>query len=86
MRRLGKMFLFVSFDFSDVAEQLKFSEVILQVIGSSSFVKGEIVQTLDTQESSCGQDSVIDKFPLLAIVNIWNRGSVVGLVEAFMDW
>ena len=85
MRRLGKMFFLVSFDFSDIAEQLNFAEVILQVIGSSSFVRGEIVQTVDTHESSCGHDSVIDKFPLPVRVNVWKRGSVAGLVEAFID-
>ena len=85
MRRLGKAFSFVSFDFIDSAEQLNFSEVILQVNGSSNFVRGDIVQTLDIQEFSSGQDSVIDRFPVLAIVKLWRRGSVVELTEAFMD-
>ena len=85
MRRLGKVFSFVSFDFIDSAEQLNFSEVILQVIGSSSFVRGDIVQTLDIQEFLSGQDSVNDRFPVLAIVKLWRRGSVVELTEAFMD-
>ena len=85
MRRLEKVFLLVSFDFSDSAEQLNFSEVILQVIGSSSFVRGDIVQTLDIQEFLSGQDSVNDRFPVLAIVKLWRRGSVVELTEAFMD-
>ena len=43
MRRLGKVFSFVLFDFIDSAEQLNFSEVILQVVGKFSFVKGDIV-------------------------------------------
>ena len=85
MRRLGKVFSFVSFDFIDSAEQLNFTEVILQVIGSSSFVRGDIVQTLDIQEFLSGQDSVNDRFPELAIVKLWRRGSVVELTEAFMD-
>ena len=54
MRRLGNVFSFVLFDCIDSAEQLNFSDVILQVIGSSSFVRGDIVQTLDIQEFSSG--------------------------------
>ena len=79
------MFSFVLFDCIDSAEQLNFSDVILQVIGSSSFVRGDIVQTLDIQEFLSGQDSVNDRFPVLAIVKLWRRGSVVELIEAFMD-
>ena len=85
MRRLGKVFSFVLFDFIDSAEQLNFSEVILQVVGNSSFVRGAIVQTLDIQEFLSGQDSVNDRFPVLAIVKLWRRGSVMELTEAFMD-
>ena len=85
MRRSGKVFSFVLFDIIDSAEQLNFSEVILQVVGNSSFVRGAIVQTLDIQEFLSGQDSVNDRFPVLAIVKLWRRGSVVELTEAFMD-
>ena len=79
------MFSFVLFDCIDSAEQLNFSDVILQVIGSSNFVRGAIVQTLDIQEFSSGQDSVNERLPVLAIVKLWRRGSVVELTEAFMD-
>ena len=48
MQRLGRMFFCVTLDLIGIEEQLRFSEVRLQVIGSSSFVKGEMVQALDT--------------------------------------
>ena len=85
MRRSGKVFSFVLFDIIDSAEQLNFSEVILQVVGKFSFVKEDIVQSLDIQEFLSGQDSVNDRFPVLAIVNLWRRGSVVELTEVFID-
>ena len=49
MRRLGRMLFCVTLDLIDIAEQLRFSEVRLHVIGSSSFVEGEMFQALDTQ-------------------------------------
>ena len=85
MRWWGKWISFVSLDLSDTAEQLNFSEVSLQVTGSSSFVKEEMVQFVDIQDSSCGQDSVIVMFPKISSVNVWNSGSEAGLAEAFME-
>ena len=48
IRRLGRMFFCVTLDLIGIAEQLRFSEARLHVIGSSSFVNGEMVQALDT--------------------------------------
>ena len=44
-----------------------------------------MVHALDIHLSSCKHDSVIEKFPLLEMVIVWIRGSVVDLVVAFMD-
>ena len=86
MRWWGKWISFVSLDLSDTAEQLNFSEVSLQVTGSISFVREEMVQFVVIQVSSFGHDSVIVIFPVIRSVNVWNRGSKAGLAEAFMEW
>ena len=86
MRWWGKWISLVSLDLSDTAEQLNFSEVSLQVTGSSSLVREEMVQFVVIQVSSFGQDSVIVMFPGIRSVNVWNSGSGVGLAEAFMEW
>ena len=86
MRWWGKWISLVSLDLSDTDEQLNFSEVSLQVTGSSNFVREEMVQFVVIQLSSFGQDSVIVMFPGIWMVNVWNSGSEVGLAEALMEW
>ena len=68
-----------------MAEQLNFSEVSLQVTGSSSRVKDEIVQFCVFQDSFVGQDSVIVIFVGSCSVNVWNKGLVVRPAEALID-
>ena len=86
MRWWGKWISFVSLDLRDTAEQLNFSEVSLQVTGSSSLVKEEMVQFFAIQDCLFGHDSVIVIFPRICSVNVWNSGSEAGLAEAFMEW
>ena len=68
-----------------MAEQLNFVEVSLQVTGSSSRVKEEMVQFWVIQDWFNGQDSVIVIFSWSCKVNVWNRGLVVELAEALID-
>ena len=68
-----------------MAEQLNFSDVSLQVTGSSSRVKDEMVQFCVFQDCSVGQDSVIVMFFGSCSVNVWNKGLVVRPAEAFID-
>ena len=68
-----------------MAEQLNFSEVNLQVTGSSSRVKDEIVQFCVFQDCLVGQDSMIVIFFGSCSVNVWNKGLLVRLAEALID-
>ena len=74
----------VSADRKDIAEQLNFLEVILHVIGSSSLVWEAMVQFVDDQLFSLGQDSVMDIFPEIRRVNVWNSGLEEGTAVAFI--
>ena len=85
MRWWGKWISFVSLDLSDTAEQLNFSEVSLQVTGSSSRVKEDMVQFFVIQDCFIGHDSVIVIFPEICSVNVWNRELEVGPAEALTD-
>ena len=62
------MFFLVSLDLIGMAEQFRYSDVRLHVVGSSSFVKGSMVHVSDIHLSLCKQDSIIEKFPLLKMV------------------
>ena len=68
IRRIGRIFFIVTLDLIGIAEQLRYSDARLHIVGSSSFVKGDMVQALDIHLSLCRQDSVIEKFPLLEMV------------------
>ena len=68
-----------------MAEQLNFSDFILQVIGSSNLVKVGIVHFLVTQDWFVGHDSIIVMFFGIWSVNVWNSGLGVGPVEALID-
>lgn len=86
MRWSGKCISFVSLDVRDTAEQLNFSDFILHVMGSSSFVKVVTVHFLEIQVWLVGHDSIIVMFFGIWRVNVWNNGLVVGPVEALIDW
>ena len=68
-----------------MAEQLNFSEFILQVIGSSNLVKVGIVHFLVIQDWFVGHDSIIVIFSGIWCINVWNSGFGVGPVEALID-
>ena len=62
------MFFLVSLDLIGMAEQFRYSDVRLHVVGSSSFVNGSMVHVSDIHLFLCKQDSIMEKFPLLRMV------------------
>ena len=70
----------------DIAEQLNFADLILHVIGSSSFVKVVTVHFLEIQVLLLGQLSSIVIFFGIWRVNVWNSGLEVVPAVALIDW
>ena len=85
MRRLWNVFSPVSFDFIVTAEQFSLGDVILHVTGRLKRVCGASVFVLGLHEFAVGQDSIMVMLSGLLMLKLWNRGSVDGLVVAFMD-
>ena len=70
----------------DIAEQLNFADLILHVIGSSSFVKVVTVHFLEIQVLLLGQLSSIVIFFGIRRVKVWNSGLGVVPEVALIDW
>ena len=68
IRRLGRIFSLVPLDLIGIAEQFRYSDVRLHVVGNSSFVKGSMVHVSDIHLFLCKQDSIMEKLPLLKMV------------------
>ena len=79
------MFSPVSFDLIVTAEQFSSGDVILHVTGRLKWVWGASVLVLELHEFVVGHDSIMVILFGLVMLKLWNRGSLVWWVVAFMD-